>query len=83
MNRFYRLTPEVAGGFGSRTDLDSTVHPPYVMRLHYEVADWLGDCLVQTFPCFLVLRAVGAELDKAALRTPNGMIFEVVGSLRK
>ncbi|MFF1482859.1 hypothetical protein ACFVYD_35855 [Streptomyces sp. NPDC058301] len=67
MNHYYRLNPEVAGGFGDRAELDSTVHPPVVRRLHYEVADWLGDCLVQTFPCFLVLRAVGAALEKAGL----------------
>ncbi|MGW1176810.1 hypothetical protein ACWD4P_24220 [Kitasatospora sp. NPDC002543] len=38
--------------------MDSTTHPPKVSRLHYEVIDWLGDSIVQTFPCHLVLRGV-------------------------
>ena len=65
MPGYVHLKPEVAGGLGSETVMDTTVHPPRVSRLHYEVVDWLGDCIVQTFPCYLVLRSVGDKLAAA------------------
>ena len=46
--------------------MDRSTHPPIVSRLHYELADWLGDCIVQTFPCFLAVRSTGAHLTSAA-----------------
>lgn len=52
--RFFTLDPEVAGGFGEDTDLDATVHPPRVFRLHYHFEGWLGDELLTTFPCYIV-----------------------------
>jgi hypothetical protein len=32
----------------------TSVHPPIVSRLHYELHGWLGDVLLETFPCFIV-----------------------------
>ncbi|MBZ9703047.1 MULTISPECIES: hypothetical protein [unclassified Mesorhizobium] len=34
--------------------MDTSVHPPAVSKLHYQVEGWFGDALVTTFPCFLV-----------------------------
>lgn len=34
--KFFYIEPEVAGGFGERTRLDTTVHPPVVHELEYE-----------------------------------------------
>ncbi|OIK01495.1 hypothetical protein [Streptomyces colonosanans] len=67
MSGYTRLKPEVAGGLGEHTMMDTTVHPPVVTHLHFEVADWLGDCLVQTFPCFLVTTSVGDRLASSGL----------------
>ncbi|MFD7995970.1 hypothetical protein [Streptomyces mexicanus] len=67
MSRYTRLRPEVAGGIGDRTVMDATVHPPVVTHLHYEVADWLGDCLVQTFPCYLVTASMADRLLSSGL----------------
>jgi hypothetical protein len=50
---WYALEPEVAGGLGPGTILDTSVHPPVVSQLNYELEDWLGDDLVESFPCFL------------------------------
>lgn len=50
---YHLLYPEVAGGFGAETDLDTSVHPPVVHELHYEVASWLGDDLLESFPIFI------------------------------
>jgi len=48
------IDPEVAGGLGEGSELDVSVHPPIVHRLHIQVEGWQGDDLVQTFPCYLV-----------------------------
>ncbi len=55
---YYNLSPEVAGGLGERTVMDTSVHPPRVQRLHYEMAGWLGDELLESFPCFIVTARV-------------------------
>ena len=60
--KFFTLDPEVAGGMGKNTRLDATVHPPIVKHLHYELDAWLGDDLVQTFPCYLVTSALWEKL---------------------
>ncbi|MFI9276036.1 hypothetical protein ACIGXM_35930 [Kitasatospora sp. NPDC052896] len=59
---YYLVKPEVAGGLGPETIMNATVHPPQVSRLHYEVVDWLGDCIVQSFPCYLAMRHVAHRL---------------------
>lgn len=70
--KYYILDPEVAGGLGSRTQMDSSVHPPIVKRLHYELESWLGDDFVQSFPCYLVTKELRAVL--AAIH-PTGLSF--------
>lgn len=64
---FHVLSPEVAGGLGERSQLDTTVHPPRVYRLHYEVQGWSGDELLESFPCYLVSPALAAQLSSADL----------------
>jgi hypothetical protein len=61
------LEPEVAGAWGPNTLADTSVHPPLVSRLHYEFDDWLGDELLESFPCFIVTARLGAELERARL----------------
>jgi hypothetical protein len=63
----YRLSPEVAGGLGPDTELDTTEHPPTVHRLHYEFQGWLGDDLLETFPCFIATRRLCAALSASSL----------------
>jgi len=65
--RYYKLEPEVPGGLGDNTILDSSVHPPKVIALHLELYDWLGDDLLETFPCFIVTRSLGDALRKSEL----------------
>src|SRR5580700_5627195 len=67
MSGYYILEPEVAGGLGPRTIMDRSVHPPRVTHLHYHFEGWLGDQLVESFPCWLVTAAVGAEIKDAGL----------------
>jgi hypothetical protein len=51
---YYFVEAEVAGVFGERTIADFSQHPPQVDRLHYEFDGWLGDQLVESFPCYLI-----------------------------
>ena len=60
--KYFLLDPEVAGGLGKNSKLDTSVHPPRVLRLHYEVDAWLGDDLVQSFPSYLVARRMWERL---------------------
>lgn len=69
---YYLLDPEVAGGLGPRTEIDTTVHPPIVAKLHFELDAWLGDDLVQSFPCYLVSESLKLDLE---IMAPSGVSF--------
>src|SRR5437870_3724604 len=64
---FYYVEPEVAGRLGPNSVLDTTVHPPVVSRLEYEFSDWLGDGIVETFPCYIVTEDLAGKISDAAL----------------
>lgn len=67
--------PEVSGGFWEKAQLDSTVHPPIVKKLHFEFSGWLGDDIIETFPCFIVTEALKNKLEIDGL---TGIIFDNV-----
>jgi hypothetical protein len=62
MNKFFVLTPEVAGGLGPHTVMDRSTHPPTVSKLHYEFDGWLGDEIVESFPCILATESLTNRL---------------------
>ena len=55
MTMFYVLEPEVAGDLGAGSILDYSTQPPTVLKLQYEFNVWLGDDLLTTPPCFLIV----------------------------
>lgn len=59
---YHLLEPEVAGELGPNTEMDTSVHPPRVLRLHYELSDWLGDDLLESFPVFLASEPLTKEV---------------------
>jgi hypothetical protein len=63
MNYFF-LEPEVAGELGKGTVLDTTVHPPLVSKLNYQFSGWLGDVLLESFPCFIISADTADALEK-------------------
>lgn len=63
----YALEPEVAGELGPRTEMDSSTHPPVVSRLHYEIHGWLGDELLESFPCFIVSKQLADLMEHRRL----------------
>ncbi len=64
--RFYILDPEVAGELGRDTIMDTSVHPPTVSNLQYELDTWLGDDVIQSFPCYLVTNRLKRKLESSS-----------------
>ena len=54
----YLIEPEVPGGLGDKTQGDFSKHPPVIEHLHFQFEGWLGDDLLESFPCFLVSNSV-------------------------
>jgi hypothetical protein len=69
------VRPEVAGGFGEQTELDFSVSPPDVVKLNYEFSGWLGDDILETYPCFIVTERLRVQVEEAGL---TGMHFDSV-----
>jgi len=65
--KFYTLAPDVAGELGEHTEMDTTVHPPRVSKLHYVLDTWPGDDLVESFPCFLISSTLGSGVRMSGL----------------
>ena len=64
---FYFIEPEVAGGLGDGTVIDTTITPPYVSFLEYEFSGWLGDELLESFPCFVITQRLARALTQHQL----------------
>ena len=72
---FYYVEPEVSGGFGDNAIIDSSVHPPKVTKLHVEFDGWLGDDLLETFPCYIISEGLTKEIEAENL---TGFILDEV-----
>jgi hypothetical protein len=64
---YWKILPEVAGELGGGTVLDTSVHPPRVHRLEHRFEGWLGDDLLECFPCFLVTERLASAMVSAGL----------------
>jgi hypothetical protein len=62
---YFVLEPEIAGGWGERTVADTSVFPPEVSSLHYRFDGWLGDELLEAFPCFVVTERLATRLRRS------------------
>jgi len=72
---YHVLEPEVAGGLGPRTVMGASTHPPVVSKLHYQLDGWLGDELLESFPCFVVTENMRTLIETCE---PTGCSFDVV-----
>ncbi|MBP1127131.1 MULTISPECIES: hypothetical protein [Pseudomonas] len=72
---YYYIEPEVAGGLGDSTVMDTSVHPPKVTALEYRFEGWLGDALLESFPCFIVSDSLAIAIGEYRL---SGVFFEDV-----
>jgi hypothetical protein len=73
--KYFYLEPEVAGGLGRKSIIDTSVHPPIVSKLHYQMDGWSGDVLLTSFPCFIIVENAGRELREFGL---TGVRFDEV-----
>ena len=69
------VEPEVAGGLGEMTRIDSSIHPPIVSELHFEFEGWLGDDLIETFPCFIFSQRLKEKIQRCKL---TGIEFDIL-----
>ena len=69
------LEPEVAGGIGIDTILDNSIHPPLVKFLHYHFSGWMGDDILETFPCFIISERLKNAIENNKL---TGIFFDFV-----
>ncbi len=61
---FYIIEPEVSGGLGPNTVGNTSFFPPRVSKLEYIFDDWLGDSIIESFPCFLIKENASKDLIK-------------------
>jgi hypothetical protein len=57
--------------------MDSSVHPPRVYKLEYLFDGWLGDHLLEAFPCFVVTDQLSEAIARMGL---TGCAFERMDS---
>jgi len=72
---YFHVEPEVSGGFGEGSILDSSTHPPVVSKLHYEFYGWFDNDIVTSFPCYIVTIRL---MDKIKVENLTGVIFDEV-----
>lgn len=72
---YYFVEPEVAGGLGDNTVINTNFHPPIVTSLEYRFEGWLGDDILESFPCFIITEFLGAKLSDSKL---SGITFAPV-----
>lgn len=70
---FRYIEPEVPGGFGDKTQLDTSVHPPIVQSLDCCFDGWLGDCILEVFPCFIITEEAKDSIENLKL---TGISFD-------
>lgn len=63
----YTVEPEVAGSLGDKTQGDFSKHPPIIEKLHFQFDGWLGDDLLESFPCFVVTSSFAEALSSSKL----------------
>ena len=64
---YWHISFEVAGELADGTEMDTSVHPPRVTRLHHRFEGWLGDDIIECFPCYLVTERVAKVLEGSGL----------------
>ena len=64
---YYFFEPEVSGGLGGNSVVDTSVHPPIVSKLNYRFDGWLGDDILESFPCYVITESLKKKLESTAL----------------
>lgn len=75
MCRYSLIEPEVAGELGEKTEMDNSFFPPIIKSLHYEFEGWLGDDILESFPCYIVTEQLRNGIESEQL---TGISFDNV-----
>lgn len=65
------IEPEVAGGLGDKTKIDNSFFPPLIKELHYELDGWLGDDILESFPCYIITESLRKGIESNSLSGIN------------
>ncbi|GEN73833.1 hypothetical protein [Chryseobacterium lathyri] len=69
------IEPEVAGGLGDKTEMDNSFFPPLIKTLNYEFDGWLGDDILESFPCYIMTEVLRKGVEAEGL---TGIYFSEV-----
>jgi len=64
---YYYIEPEVSGGIGKQSVIDASRHPPLIKKLNFEFDGWLGDDIIESFPCFIVSDSLKNKIEQEKL----------------
>jgi hypothetical protein len=73
--KYYALQPEVAGGFGPHSVIDTKTRPLLITKFNYEFDVWLGDPLLEAVGCFIVTESLQTQI---AAMNATGVSFGTV-----
>ncbi|OOM06323.1 hypothetical protein [Clostridium saccharobutylicum] len=72
--KLFMLEPEVAGEIGENTIYDNFDDVRYrgaypkISHLHFIFSGWLGDCIIESAPCFIVTDELKSKIEKSGLK---------------
>jgi hypothetical protein len=61
---FRIIEPVVPGGLEIEPELDNSIHPPLISKCHIEFEGWLGNDILEIFPCFLISETLKIKINK-------------------
>lgn len=64
---FHLIRGDAAGDLGENASLDTSVHPPRVLHLHFAIDAWTGDDLLERFPVLLVTEQLAEALSASGM----------------
>ena len=68
---FKYIDAEVPGSAYDEIARDNSVRPSIIHRLVFEFDGWLSDCLLESFPCYIMTEPAKETVQKAKLTGVN------------
>jgi len=68
---FRIIEPVVPGGLEIEPELDNSIPPPLISKCHIEFEGWLGNDILEIFPCFLISETLKIKINNAMLTGIN------------
>ena len=67
MKKYNKLNPEVIVGLGEKTEFLEK-EPPFntVIKLHIQLEDWLGDDIMECYPCYIVTEELKDSMENTS-----------------